>query len=67
MMHEAPSMKKGKVQRKPDPLDMFPDERIYLYLSMCEYIYIYIHTHIYEYIYALNINFTQTRYKGKEN
>ena len=47
MIHEAPSMKKGKVQRKLDPLDMFPDERIYLYLSMCEYIYIYIHTHIY--------------------
>ena len=57
MIHEAPSMKKGKVQRKLDPLDMFPDERIYIYT----------HTHIYEYIYELNINFTQTRYKGKEN
>lgn len=46
MKHEAPSMKKGRAQRKLDPLEVFPDERMYLYLSMCEYIYVHIYVNI---------------------
>ena len=47
MKHEAPSKKKGRAQRKLDPLEVFPDKRICLYSSMCEYIYIHIYMNIF--------------------